>query len=135
MKSTFKALIALVLSLVLVAGSAVAVFAEGGLVIEDLEIFSEESSEFVDEEIPEDPGVQYIPGDVDGSGKISAEDARTALRIAAKLIKEPTEQQMLAADVTGDGLVQSKDARRILRVSAKLDKAEDFGKDIPKSAI
>lgn len=64
-----------------------------------------------------------MPGDVDGNGRITAADARLALRISAKL-DQPDERQKKAADVNGDGNVTSSDARAILRFAAGL---ENFG--------
>ena len=60
-------------------------------------------------------------GDVDGNGKITASDARAALRISAKLDTVSAEKEKLA-DIDGNGKVTASDARKILRFSAKLDK-------------
>lgn len=58
-------------------------------------------------------------GDVNLDGKISASDARTALRCSAKL--ESAENiSMLSIDTDGDNRISAADARTILRVSAKL---------------
>lgn len=64
----------------------------------------------------------YILGDANGDGKITAADARIVLRIAAQIDKIenynlPTE----ALDVTADGKINAADARKILRISAKLE--------------
>ena len=67
-------------------------------------------------------------GDVNLDKKITAADARFALRIAAKLEPGATNEQLAAADVIADGKITAKDARLILRVSAKLDKESLFGK-------
>lgn len=69
---------------------------------------------------PTDPQPVYTLGDIDNNGKITAADARTALRISAKL-ETASETQMKAADVNKDGKVTAADARTILRVSAKLE--------------
>lgn len=61
-----------------------------------------------------------MTGDINGDGKVTASDARAALRISANLVI-PDETQKLAADVNGDGKVTASDARKILRVSASLD--------------
>lgn len=61
----------------------------------------------------------YRTGDVDGDGKVTAKDARLALRASAqieKLYATPFD----AADVNGDGRVTASDARRILRYAAKI---------------
>lgn len=60
-------------------------------------------------------------GDVDLNGKITASDARLALRYSAKLEKL-TQEQLRNADVNKDKKVTSSDARIILRVSAGLEK-------------
>ena len=59
-------------------------------------------------------------GDVDLDGKITAKDARLALRVSAKLEALDT-TRFRAADLNGDGKVTASEARTILRVSAKLD--------------
>jgi uncharacterized protein YcbK (DUF882 family) len=55
-----------------------------------------------------------IKGDVDGNGKITAADARLALRASAKL-ENLTDKQKKSADIDGDGKVTAKDAREILQ--------------------
>lgn len=64
---------------------------------------------------------EYKKGDINNDDKVTATDARLALRISAKL-DEPTELQKKAADVNNDSKVTATDARIILRVSAKLEK-------------
>ncbi len=59
-------------------------------------------------------------GDVNGDNKITADDARRALRFSAKLDSYTT-GEFAAADVDGDGKILADDARRILRASAKLE--------------
>lgn len=58
-------------------------------------------------------------GDADGNGKINSSDARTVLRVSAKL-DELDEEAVPFCDVTGDGKITSADAREILRASAGL---------------
>lgn len=69
-------------------------------------------------------GVNYVEpivkGDVNGDGKITAKDAREALRGAARL-ENLTEEQKKAADMDNDGKVTAADARTILRKAAKLE--------------
>ena len=67
----------------------------------------------------DDEKENVVTGDVNGDGKISAADARAALRMSAKL-ETYTYEQFAAADVNGDGKLTASDARIILRVSAKL---------------
>lgn len=62
----------------------------------------------------------YMVGDVNLNGKVTAADAREALRAAAKL-ERILGKSFAAADVDEDGKVTPADARRILRVAAKLD--------------
>jgi len=62
-----------------------------------------------------------VSGDGDSNGKLTAADARLALRISAKL--EAADAATLAAlDLNGDGKISASEARTILRVSAKLEK-------------
>jgi len=69
-------------------------------------------------------GVDYVEpitkGDVNGDGKITAADARQALRASARL-ENLNEKEKSAADINGDGKVSADDARTILRKSAKLE--------------
>lgn len=59
-------------------------------------------------------------GDVDLDGKVTAKDARLALRVSAKL-ETLTATQLRLADLNSDGIVTAAEARKILRVSAKLE--------------
>ncbi len=63
--------------------------------------------------------VVTVKGDVTADGKISAADARTILRISAKL-DTPDEITNAAADINSDGKVSASEARDALRFSAKL---------------
>jgi hypothetical protein len=67
------------------------------------------------------PFIEIIPGDIDGDRKVSAADARMALRDSVELEKL-TERQKRSADMDGDGKVTAADAREILRKSVGLDK-------------
>ncbi|MDD7354901.1 MAG: dockerin type I repeat-containing protein [Oscillospiraceae bacterium] len=60
-----------------------------------------------------------LKGDTSPDGKITAKDARSILRIAARL-DSPDDVTKEAADVDSDGKVTSKEARNILRFAAKL---------------
>ena len=57
-----------------------------------------------------------MKGDVDGNGRITANDAQLAFLISA-LRMEPTPYQEWAAEVTGDGLITAGDAQRIFEAS------------------
>lgn len=59
-------------------------------------------------------------GDVTNDGKVTAADARKALRVAAGL-EVFDEIQLLTADITGDGKITAADARKILRAAAGLE--------------
>ena len=72
--------------------------------------------------IPALPDVSYMTGDANGDGKITAADARIALRISAKVDSLETYNLTVAVlDVTGDGKLTAADARKILRIAAKIE--------------
>ena len=60
---------------------------------------------------------EAVPGDADGDGKVTAGDARKALRMAAHM-ETLTGKNFVCADFDRDGKVTSADARRILRKAA-----------------
>ena len=62
----------------------------------------------------------YYWGDMNMDGKITAADARLALRIAAR-IDELTAYSLLVGDINQDGKLTAADARKILRISAKIE--------------
>ena len=62
-------------------------------------------------------GPMTMSGDVNADGRVTAADARLALRISAKL---DATGDLLAADLSGDGRVTASEARQILRMSAGL---------------
>ena len=59
-------------------------------------------------------------GDVDGSGKVTASDARIILRVSAKM-DTISEDKAVFADANRDGKVTAADARAVLRMAAKLE--------------
>ena len=63
-------------------------------------------------------------GDIDMSGKVTASDARMALRVSAQL-EELEESIIPVADADKDGRITSSDARKILRIASKLDENEN----------
>lgn len=65
---------------------------------------------------------KYETGDVNNDGKITAADARLALRCAAG-ISVLNNSASQAADVNGDGVITAKDARSILRFAAGITKS------------
>lgn len=64
--------------------------------------------------------VSFLKGDVNGDGKITAADARLALRFSAGL-EGLTEAGKYSADVNNDNTVTAADAREILKKSAEVD--------------
>lgn len=66
------------------------------------------------------PAVEFLPGDVNLDGKITAADARLCLRAAARL-DELSGTPRYAADYNNDNQIKAADARLILRKAAKLD--------------
>ncbi len=71
-------------------------------------------------ENPSDEYPDAMTGDLNNDGKITAMDARLALRIAAR-IDEANEAQRMIADFNADGNVTAMDARLILRKAARID--------------
>ena len=68
-------------------------------------------------EIPEE--MYIMMGDVNLDGKVTAMDARTALRISSRM--ESSEGvNLLSIDADGNGKATAADAREILRVAAKI---------------
>ena len=67
-------------------------------------------------------GTEYtviVKGDAQPDGKLTASDARTILRIAAKL-DNPDDITKSASDINSDGKVTSAEARNVLRFAARL---------------
>ena len=122
MTKNLKSLICCILALLFVSGTVIAVFADSNNAVKTAEVASvsvTEEDSSADEEV-------YRLGDVNFDGKITAADARLALRFAAKLDK-PTAEQFIVANVIVNEKIEASDARLILRVSAKLAKEADFG--------
>ncbi len=67
--------------------------------------------------------IDYMTGDVNGDGKVSAADARLALRYSVGL-ENLTVKAVKAADVDRSASVTASDARTILRVSVGLEAFE-----------
>ena len=64
----------------------------------------------------------YVAGDVSGNAKVTAEDARLALRAAVGLEAfEPGSRAFLSADASGEGVISAEDARLILRCAVGLE--------------
>jgi hypothetical protein len=61
-----------------------------------------------------------MSGDANGDGRLTAADARLALRASAKL-EELDDMGFAAADLDPDGRITAREARWILRASAKLE--------------
>lgn len=131
MSKNFRSVICCVLTLLLVAGTIVFVFAgNDGSKIGESETASEfeseiasdvnDSEEATDEAESEPVLDTAILGDIDRNGIITAGDARSALRFAASL-DEYTDEQFKLANVNGDERLTASDARDILRVAAGLE--------------
>lgn len=78
---------------------------------------------------------RFAPGDVNGDGKVAAEDARLCLRQAVGLETfEKGGSAWLACEVTGDGEVTAADARIILRAAVGLETlcAHEFSEWTPE---
>lgn len=66
---------------------------------------------------------QIIIGDVDGDRKISAADARLALRMSVGLENfSKNSTAFIAADIDQDGAISASDARSILRATVGIEK-------------
>lgn len=66
--------------------------------------------------------IVYKSGDIDLDKKLTASDARAALRFAVRLdYNTATDFELLAADFDGDGDITATDARYILRCAVMLD--------------
>lgn len=61
-----------------------------------------------------------LKGDLDENGRVTALDARTVLRIAARLVRFE-EVFIELADMDGNNKITSGDARAILRIAARID--------------
>ena len=78
---------------------------------------------------PNAPGKEYTLGDADGDGRITAGDARLALRCAVGLENFPEgSAQYLACDVDGTAGITAADARLILRAAVGLEDATQWRK-------
>lgn len=67
-----------------------------------------------------DTALAVVKGDADGSGDVTSNDARIALRVSVKL-DSPGNAVMAAVDVDNAAGVTSNDARLLLRTSVKLE--------------
>ena len=87
------------------------------LVSEDMEATPATNDTNTEEEVFPEP---LIKGDVDGNGRITANDSLMITRHNVKLITL-TDQKLLAADVNNDSKVDSKDAIAVLRYTIGYD--------------
>ena len=71
------------------------------------------------------PKLTIAIGDLDGNGKISAADARLALRASVGL-ETLNSAQKKAADIDGNGVITAADARLILRASVGLEEPKEW---------
>ena len=66
--------------------------------------------------------LDYLVGDANGDGQITAADARLILRVSAKIDKiESLNVPFAVLDLNKDGQITAADARLALRISAKLE--------------
>lgn len=81
-------------------------------------------------EVPDYPDVpgDYMLGDVNLDGKVTAADARLALRIASHIDEYPAAEDVvfMNTDVNGDGKITAADARIILRVCSALSTFDEY---------
>lgn len=76
-----------------------------------------------------------LPGDLNGDGKITAADARLALRAAVGL-EHFSERKKALGDVNYDGRITAADARLILRAAVGLEELENrIGNDTENSFL
>lgn len=125
MSKNLKSLLCCILALLFVSGTVIAVFADSN----DLfaKVGEEASSDVeVDTEVESEAPVEYRLGDVNFDGRITASDARLALRFSAQL-ETPTADQYIVANVILDDAIKATDARLILRCSAQLVDESAFG--------
>lgn len=130
MSKNLKSLICCILALLFVSGTVIAVFADSNDLfanepeaVSATDVETEVTSEVVSET---EPAPSYRLGDVNFDGKISAADARLALRFSAQ-VQQPTADEFIVANVILDDLIKANDARLILRVAAQLSEESDFG--------
>lgn len=127
MSKNLKSLICCILALLFVAGTVIAVFADSNDLFAKVgeEASTDVEVEISTEEDVEDP-VEYRLGDVNFDGRITASDARLALRYSAQL-EVPTADEFIVANVILDDVITANDARLILRCSAQLVDESAFG--------
>ncbi len=101
--------------------AALFVFAPFTVFAENESVSSDVSEEFAD-------NFECQIGDVNYDGKITAADARLALRCSASLLVL-SERELRIADYNSDSKITAADARLILRVSAKLGDMPPFGEE------
>ena len=77
---------------------------------------------------------QYLYGDLDFDGNVTAADARIALRIAVKLEQPQDEIGFTAADIDKDGQITAVDARLILRRAVWLEQFDPAAFTWPEPA-
>lgn len=64
--------------------------------------------------------INFVRGDTDGDGVITAKDARIALRVSA-MMEYITGRNFVCADIDKNGKITSSDARKILRKASRLE--------------
>lgn len=64
--------------------------------------------------------INFVRGDTDGDGIVTAKDARIALRVSA-MMEYITGKNFVCADIDKNGKITSSDARKILRKASRLE--------------
>ncbi len=69
---------------------------------------------------------EFLPGDADSDGRLTAADARHILRYSVGLIGNDSDCYFESVDADEDGIITASDARKVLRVSVGLEKTPEM---------
>ena len=72
------------------------------------------------------PGPEYLPGDADSDGRLTAADARHILRYSVGLSSNDSDYYREAIDADYDGRITASDASAVVRISVGLEKIPDM---------
>lgn len=129
MKTSYKKFLAIFLSVLLIATvSAVAIIGATASdnAVDEAGTTAEGNTDVIDETTTPDEPDYWILGDLDCDGKITANDARIALRLAAKLPTPDKKAPDYVGDIDVNGKINAIDARMILRVAARLSTFDEI---------
>ena len=101
-KNTFRRIVSLLLSVLIITGTAIGTYAEESVSQNDA--------------IAIDPSA----GDVNSDGKLTASDARILLRCASQL-QQADDLILTRGDYDKDGRITASDARTALRIACGID--------------